>query len=58
VKPKGGHRHGIRGGTVNVGVRFSLDYVAALDAECAATGKDRGEVIRARLGLPPPATRG
>lgn len=47
----GGHRHGTEGGTVTIGIRFPRDYVAALDAECKATGKERSDIMRGRLGL-------
>ena len=48
---RGGYRHGARGGTELVTMRLPREYVAQLDAECAATGKDRSEVMRERLGI-------
>lgn len=47
----GGHRHGVEGGTITVGVRLPVAYVAALDLECASTGKKRSDIMRARLNI-------
>ena len=48
---RGGHRHGTKGGTEPVTMRLPREYVAQLDAECAATGKDRSDIMRERLGI-------